>query len=385
MSAADAFVTSTVAGLWPEGEGRFVALPSRRDPRLLVDVSRARSGATAVRALAAQRSWKARARREAIATLMRLGAGRVVPSAFTVPGGRGGLTDALSEAVGEAVHVSFAVGPPRANRKPVLALTRGDGRLVGFAKVGVDALTAALVDSEAAALRTLEAAGLSGVRCPHLRWSARWDTYSVVVQSPLPTNRARPLTVQHAARAATDIATIGRDRRPLSAVGSWQRDLAALDDLDGPAANALRTLAADLADRAGDVDLEIGAAHGDWTPWNAVVLDDEVLAWDWERFATDIPVGHDVLHFHLNAATAGRADALPHVAAAAVEQSADLLAPTGIDTTTAPIVASTYLLHIGTRYLHDGQRAVGGRGGDIEGWLTPALRSAIAAVPDLGG
>ena len=46
------------------------------------------------------------------------------------------------------LQVAIALGRPRANRKPVLQLIDGDGTTVGFAKLGVDAHTDALVERE---------------------------------------------------------------------------------------------------------------------------------------------------------------------------------------------------------------------------------------------
>jgi Phosphotransferase enzyme family len=53
------------------------------------------------------------------------------------------------------------------------------------------------------------------------------------------------------------------------------------------------------ADRFGDAELSLGAWHGDWTPWNMVWDDNQVLLWDFERFATDVPLGFDLAHYQL--------------------------------------------------------------------------------------
>jgi hypothetical protein len=67
------------------------------------------------------------------------------------------------------VVVSLRIGPPRANRKPVLELLSPRGEALGFAKVGVTGLTRELVRAEAAALDVLGAAiGPSQVIPRHL-------------------------------------------------------------------------------------------------------------------------------------------------------------------------------------------------------------------------
>ena len=57
--------------------------------------------------------------------------------------------------------------------------------------------------------------------------------------------------------------------------------------------------AAALESRPARRRLAFGAWHGDWTPWNMASTAGGLLVWDWERFATGVPVGFDALHYWL--------------------------------------------------------------------------------------
>ena len=65
--------------------------------------------------------------------------------------------------LGRPALLSIHIGPARANRKPVLQLLGAGGEALGYAKLGVDPLTRALVDAEAAALVRLSTVPLGPV------------------------------------------------------------------------------------------------------------------------------------------------------------------------------------------------------------------------------
>ncbi len=63
--------------------------------------------------------------------------------------------------VGQPVEISLHLGAARANRKPVLQLLSKAGETIGFAKIGINALTRELVTGERAALVKLSEARLT--------------------------------------------------------------------------------------------------------------------------------------------------------------------------------------------------------------------------------
>jgi hypothetical protein len=105
----------------------------------------------------------------------------------------------------------------------------------------------------------------------------------------------------------------------------------------------------------------------------AVDTSDSVLLWDWERFATGVPVGFDALHYrfvekvtdHRRVTTAGTS---------LLSQASQTLQPFDVPDDVARDVALLYLIDISLRYRGDRQAETGGPGGDVAAWLLPALR-----------
>ena len=130
-----AHLAEVVAVLWPPpatvavgrppagpGTESYLVLPRAADPRLVLPAGR-RPAAAAVRRYSAARSRKAAVRAGLLAAALRAGAGPLLLRDRVVvrdPGGS--LVARLREALGTDLVVSFHLGPPRANRKPVLQL-----------------------------------------------------------------------------------------------------------------------------------------------------------------------------------------------------------------------------------------------------------------------
>jgi len=43
--------------------------------------------------------------------------------------------------------------------------------------------------------------------------------------------------------------------------------------------------------------IKVGIAHGDFTPWNMYVSDNQLFVYDWEMSQTDMPLLFDVFHY----------------------------------------------------------------------------------------
>jgi hypothetical protein len=356
---------------------RYLLVPGRGRPRLLVPAGSSRTAAAAVRDHGEPRSARARLRSLVLAGAVRSGLAGVVSGdrvRVRVPAGGETIESHLSEALGRRVRVSLHLSPARANRKPVLRLLDGRGRVAGYAKVGVDPLTCRLVRGEARTLEELGEAGLTRLRPPSVLHHGTWRGLEVLVLAPLPVSRRGPYDRELTAGAMVELARVrGTDTAVLGASDYW-RDLddrmAALPD--GPQATATRTAAAALLGDVGGRSLAFGAWHGDWTPWNTARVGSTVLVWDWERFAAPAPLGFDALHDAAQAAVASGAG-LDGVAEETVARAAGLLRPFGVPAADAGPTARLYLLDLAVRYVTDGQAAKGGRGGAVEEWLLPVV------------
>ncbi|MGZ6273747.1 MAG: hypothetical protein ACXWM8_05605, partial [Candidatus Limnocylindrales bacterium] len=193
----------------------FLVLPSRHRPRLLTPTGR-RAAAAVARYHGEGRQPSARLRAAGLALALQAGAGswwwrdRLV---ITAPWGTDGetLADHLADRLGRDLVIGMHLGPPRANRKPVLQLLTPDGTTFAYAKIGVDDLTGDLIRTETRALTTLAGARTRTVEAPGVHLAGEWQGHELLVQSALPVWSARsPLTEDRLVTAAAEIAAIDR-------------------------------------------------------------------------------------------------------------------------------------------------------------------------------
>ena len=271
--------------------------------------------------------------------------------------------------------VSLRVGPPRANRKPVLELLSPSGEMLGFAKVGISGLTRELVRTEAAALDVLGAAGLNRLQVPRLLHHGQWREHEVLVQTPL-NGSGRTVTRAMLTSAMAELATTaGVTTQLVGQSGYWRTLRTRLEGCaDREPAAALLQVMDDLQATADVTSLAFGSWHGDWTPWNMASSGDQLLVWDWERFESGVPIGYDALHHQLQGEVerngAGGAQSATE---AALFTAPMTLGPLGVRPGFAVFVAALYLIEIATRYTCDGAAEAGARLGDVSTWLLPPL------------
>jgi hypothetical protein len=284
-------------------------------------------------------------------------------------------------------RVSISLGRPRANRKPVLQVVDAGGAVQAYVKVGVNELTTALLDNEAAALRLVRDAQLPGLRVPGVLAYDEWRGLTLLALEAVPTRSSPPSrpTLGDVGRWRADAGTVhpvlvdaarqiaGIDR--VSSVrwadcGFRPRLLAAIESA-GPRVAGLLVVVERLD--AADPLLDLGGWHGDFNPGNFAIDNDHLVVWDWERFDRGVPVGFDLLHHRLHDAITRRG-ADPRRAAASLVDGADLLlAELGVAPAAARVTAEVYLAWLACRYVGDGQDRAGSRLGRVEDWLLAAL------------
>jgi hypothetical protein len=147
-----------------------------------------------------------------------------------------------------------------------------------------------------------------------------------------------------------------------------------------PARESLLSTLRSLERTAGASTLRFGAWHGDWTPWNMAATVSGLLVWDWERFATGVPVGFDALHYSMQSSLNGaRPDALSS-ARETLDRAPQLLEPFGVAADAARLIAALYLAELAVRHLADDQESAGARLGSIDRWLIPALNAGVTTL-----
>lgn len=355
----------------------YLVVPDARRPRLLVPTVSRRVAAVAVRRYAEPQSRAARLKREAVVAALRTGASSMLlRDRVRVTGPFSTSIDGyLTEALGRELAISIHIGPARANRKPVLQLIGPDGDTFGFGKLGTGSLTQRLVKAETAALTALRSSGLTKLTVPQVLHAGQWRGLPVLIQSALPVWLPRaPLTPRRLVAAMLDIAgCCGYTQGTLAVSSYWhelrQRLTAVGDRAEGV---GLASAAELLVKHAGETVFRYGAWHGDWAPWNMANLADALLVWDWERFATGVPLGFDAVHHELQRRIQSTGDAKEAVEAT-VHRAAELLAPFGVPAEGREVTALLYLVDLATRYLTDRQAEAGARLGVLGTWLLPVL------------
>lgn len=360
----------------PGMRSTHISFPTSSKPRLLVPRARARAAAESVRQYTVPDSTRTRWGLAVAGALSRLGATRLVARGVSL-GGPGTFIDHLHSVLGRddlvtAVHL----GPPRANRKPVLRVMDEAGRPVAFAKLGINELTCRRVRHEADALVSLQSRAVAPLVTPMLIDVGVWSGLDYFVMEPV--------AIGSAQMPRRDLRREGC-RALRSAFPAWSTTLAeapwwvrvwgALEDVDdSPEAVRLTHAARRLLDSRGSTILEWGAGHGDWSRWNMSASDTGLFVWDWERFATDVPRGWDELHFaigsHPNGVSAALADPEQLIGEALSEFPRDV----------SSVLLATYLIQRGAAYLADRQFEAGARTGALGKWLLPTLEEVTGWV-----
>ena len=169
-------------------------MPNADDPRFLLP----RDRRAAVGVLRHFRSGGTRAARYRIAALratIRVTGGwplsRNRVAVFTPgPGTPDTIEAHLREILGREISLGIQLGPPRANRKPILQVLDSDGRPLAFGKLGINDLTRRLVRTEAAALRQIAELDLPGIRVPRLVHEGEYHGSALLITTPLPLRAA---------------------------------------------------------------------------------------------------------------------------------------------------------------------------------------------------
>ncbi|MFC7326714.1 aminoglycoside phosphotransferase [Marinactinospora rubrisoli] len=396
MNGEAGYLTTLARVLWPGGgvvgrgrgesggarlpgpDGRevreYLPVPSARRPRVILPVANRYAAARGVAAFAQRHSFRQRLRATLLTTAFASGAAPLLLRDRLRVAAGPAIEYALAAALDREVVIAIHLGPPRANRKPVLLLLTPGGRTIGFAKVGVNELTSRLVAAETAALRRLADARLRDITVPRLVYAGEWNGRPLLVQEALPVGHQtdRP-TRRQLLRCVTQIAALEPIRENRLSTSRYldelRRRVAAL--AGRPEAPPLRA----VLDELPDLLLPFGAWHGDLTRWNVASTPRRAFVWDWERLAFDVPVGMDALHYELTECVRTGVQAGVHrwLDSGSRLLRDPLLHAAGLRPDSVSTVMALYLVDLATRYLQDRQAEAGGRLAAVGEWALPAL------------
>ncbi|OLT25530.1 aminoglycoside phosphotransferase [Nocardiopsis sp. CNR-923] len=392
MNSETTYLTDLAAVLWPcggllgPGDGgvrrlvrqergnQYLPVPSARSPRVILPAHDRSAALRGIASFCRGHSFAERARAALLTGAFATGLAPLLLRDRLYVGAGPGIEHALTSALDRRLAIAIHLGPPRANRKPVLLLLTPGGRTIGYAKVAVNDLTSRLVRAETRALRHLTDARLRDVTVPRLLYEGEWNGHPLLVQEALPVGDQtdRP-TRRQLLRCVTQIVelTSVRERRLADSPyrTSLEERIVALGSR--PEAAPLRA----ALRRLPDVTIPFGAWHGDLTRWNIASTARRAFVWDWERLALDAPVGFDALHYDLNECVqAGVHPGVHRWLDSGSRLLRDpLIAETGLRPHAVSTVMALYLIDLATRYLHDRQDESGGHLASVDDWLLPAL------------
>lgn len=358
----------------------YYFFPDANHPRLIVPRTPTKASSALLASLRDSSTQMARIKTMALAASVRTGLGTGTQLSLPSPA----VTTAIASIIGhDDLVAAIHVGPPRANRKPVLALSTPDGELIGFAKVAINELTQALVINEAAALDVLPTE--PGLQLPRVTGIGQWRGLPVVVQSPVSDVGKRisdAAAVTRAQRAiANSVDVRNSTRQHLMSLESRIQAIEAADTEVQAGALRLRSVVDDLLNRDCVDAVPCGAWHGDWRHTNMAVGEHGVAVWDWERYAVGVPLGFDAVHLAMTS-RASSGHEVKTLVSGLFDQSRSLLRPfCAVDPAHADFVVSAYLAEFATRSLEDGQSRLGGPLGDVQRWLLPELEARRTPAP----
>lgn len=285
------------------GAEQYVLLPRAGEPRVVVDSSCPKAMRDAVdRFMNKQGAVAAGFAGGASAMLSRRRPGwRVASDSYT-------LREYLSDALGQEVRLSIAVGPQRPNQKPIVRCYAGS-ELVAVAKMGPDPHTAALIENETDWLQLFGDEPFGEVATPTVIHAGEFGGSPVLVMSPFEIHGTPAMSVADIPlRALRELTERFGDDRSIRD-GLWWEQFR--NRLPGPPTGRYARIASDLDQDDQFMSIGGSAWHGDWSPWNMGKLDDgRLMIWDWERATVGVPSGIDLLHLHYQYGD-GLADARP--------------------------------------------------------------------------
>ena len=329
--------------------------PSARNPRLLVPTD-VPAAATMLQRLGNDKARFARPMRSVLQHSVRSPAFALARwPKLRVPGTdphADSIETHLAGVLGTEVRVGVVLGPRRVNQKPVLQIFGLDGTLIGYAKVGHNALTAALVRHEADSLRSIGQLAPRHFRAPRLLHSGHWRDLDVLVMSPLQTDAGDPVLAATRDASMLEVARLGGvQQRPLAESRFWSRLRDGADRLAPvPHGSTLPAAVEAIECADGAAEVSLGGWHGDWGAWNMGMGDGVLQLWDWERYDAEVPVGFDGLHYIAQRVIPGHRE--EHLQERQFLQSVPTsLATFQVDPAHHDLILRLYLLEMAVRYV----------------------------------
>jgi hypothetical protein len=256
------------------------------------------------------------------------------------------------------LQFGISLGAVRANRKPVLQLMTGDGRPLGYAKIGWNVVTRDLVRREASVLSMLAARAekTEHLQIPGVLFSGRWRGLELLIVSPAHSRQRWSLIsrLQPPTAATRELGRFrGQRRTTLRGTRYWQEVTKRAFQLrrggSTRVVSSIEEAVGSLEAIHGDTSLSFGMLHGDWVPWNMRSGGGLVTVWDWERSMPEAPLGLDPIHFDFQVRLWIRGDEPDAALAANLAEVARLIGMSGPAVQPAGLLVAFNILEMALR------------------------------------
>lgn len=219
------------------------------------------------------------------------------------------LLEQWSEILGaQAIVPAISLGTPNDFQKITALLCNRKGRPLAIAKVGASEPARRLLLNESRALTTMEDLGLRTLRSPELIGSHFEGDINWLLQEALFEGSPSPLKPEKIhLKALAELFMKTRETGRLGEVSFWSRMTDGIErlgsaellriGLDPDFLKEFRTSLAKCEDGGSGPDWPLGAAHGDFTPWNMRLGSSRIGVFDWEYFTPKAPLGWDLMRY----------------------------------------------------------------------------------------
>jgi hypothetical protein len=221
----------------------------------------------------------------------------------------GGLPDLPGLGLKGLAHCAYFTGTAGPHRKTAIQLMGGDGAILGYAKVSRRPLVKPFLMHEAEMLLRVERLALTTAETPTVLAfePGLGQGATVLVTDSLKTAGARssarpgPHHLRFLLEMSSRTQTVGAQY-----VHDSMRSLS--EDPRLPVAWVARLLSGLRVSAPFVETLPVALAHGDFTPWNSVMLKQGLYVFDWEYASENWPLGYDLVHYVLATSNLKAAD-----------------------------------------------------------------------------
>jgi len=210
------------------------------------------------------------------------------------------LADVIEQEFGRTdLHYAISLGTPGPHRKPVIKAMTRDHKTLGFVKVAWNDNSRKSVINECEILTHFACDKIDFI-VPHILYNGEFKNQYISIQSS-PKEGAfssiKKLTEFHV-NAVICMSKLHHREKNLPDSLFWQQIMSRIKSIKSPyMINVLHSSIHDIQDYFKSRPIIFHLSHGDFTPWNTVVLKNKLYIYDWEEATYERPAGYDLFHF----------------------------------------------------------------------------------------